>query len=57
MQCKEHDIWGSAFAVWLGVADEARAKRVAEVFKVNNAELTQKGGCGIHCPAFTGEGL
>lgn len=44
VQCKEHDIWGSAFAVWLGVADEARAKRVAEVFKVNNAELTQKGG-------------
>jgi hypothetical protein len=44
VQCKEHDIWGSAFAVWLGVADQSRARQVGEAFKANHAGLTQKGG-------------
>ena len=41
--CKEHDIWGSAFAVYLGVADEAQSRTVAAYFKKNYAQLVQKG--------------
>lgn len=42
-RCREHDVWGSAFAVFLGVADEAQAKRVAAYFKDHYGELVQEG--------------
>ena len=41
--CCEHDIWGSAFAVWLGVAPPERAEKIAAVFMKNHKSLTQKG--------------
>lgn len=41
--CREHDIWGSAFAVYLGVADEEQSEAVAAYFKKNYAELVHKG--------------
>jgi len=43
VRCKEPDIWGSAFAVWLGVAPTTRADAVAAYLKANHAGLTQKG--------------
>jgi hypothetical protein len=41
--CREHDIWGSAFAVYLGVADSEQAKVVAAYFKKNYAQIVQRG--------------
>jgi hypothetical protein len=41
--CKEHDIWGSAFAVYLGVADEEQSAAVAAYFKKNYRQLVHKG--------------
>jgi hypothetical protein len=41
--CKEHDIWGSAFAVVLGVADDEQAKAIATVFKRDYSGLVQNG--------------
>jgi len=41
--CRLPDIWGSALAVWLGVASEEQSREIAEYFKVNHAGLTQKG--------------
>ncbi len=43
VRCREGDIWGSAFAVWLGVAPSARADKIAAYFVANHAGLTQKG--------------
>lgn len=43
VKCREHDVWGSAFAVWLGVASPERTKVIAGVFKKNLAGLVQKG--------------
>ena len=43
VRCREHDVWGSAFAVWLGVAPAARADRIAGVFKENYAGLVSRG--------------
>jgi len=40
---REHDVWGSAFAVWLGVAPDDRADRIAAVFKANYAGLVHWG--------------
>jgi hypothetical protein len=42
-QCCEHDIWGSAFAVWLGVADKPQSAAVATCFKTNYAAIVQHG--------------
>ena len=42
-QCREHDIWGSAFAVYLGVADDAQAKRIATYFQEHYDQLVQAG--------------
>lgn len=42
-QCKEPDIWGSAFAVYLGVANEEQTKRIADYFKNHYSELLQRG--------------
>jgi neutral trehalase len=41
--CREHDIWGSAFAVYLGVADHEQAKAIATVFKRDYSGLVQNG--------------
>jgi hypothetical protein len=41
--CKEHDIWGSAFAVFLGVADDEQAKAIATVFKRDYSGIVQNG--------------
>jgi Bacterial alpha-L-rhamnosidase 6 hairpin glycosidase domain len=43
VQCKEHHIWGSAFAVYLGVADADQALAVANYFKENYSGIVQKG--------------
>ncbi len=42
--CREHDIWGSAFAVYLGVADRAQARAIATAFKRDYSGLVQNGG-------------
>ena len=41
--CREHDIWGSAFAVYLGVADAAQSRAVAAYFKQHYGEIVQHG--------------
>ncbi|MGC9328506.1 MAG: trehalase family glycosidase, partial [Candidatus Hinthialibacter sp.] len=43
VQCREHDIWGSAFAVYLGVADGRRARKIAQYFKDHYGEIVQRG--------------
>lgn len=43
VRCREGDVWGSAFAVWRGVAPSERADKIAACFKDNHAGLTQKG--------------
>ena len=50
--CNVPDIWGSAFAVWLGVADVRQAKEIAQYFKVHYAEIVQDGQVR-HIPGFT----
>lgn len=45
------DIWGSAFAVWLGVAAEEQAPKIADYFKEHHAELTLHGQVR-HIPGF-----
>ena len=50
VKCREHDIWGSAFAVWLGVAPEEHAKRIGRCFCDNFEGLVQ-GGQVRHTPA------
>jgi hypothetical protein len=41
--CREHDIWGSAFAVYLGVADAAQSQAVATYFRDRYTEIVQAG--------------
>lgn len=41
--CREHDIWGSAFAVYLGVADSAQSQAIATYFKEHYGEIVQHG--------------
>ncbi len=43
VQCREHDIWGSAFAVYLNVANAEQQKAIAGYFKRHYDELVQKG--------------
>jgi len=43
VSCREHDIWGSAFAVYLGVADRAQAKAIATAFRRDYSGLVQNG--------------
>ena len=43
VRCREHDIWGSAFAVYLGVADAAQSKAIAGYFKTHYAEIVRHG--------------
>jgi len=43
VQCKESDIWGSAYAVYLGVASNEQAGAVALYFKQHYAEIVCRG--------------
>ncbi len=43
IKCREHDIWGSAFAVRIGIADPRQAKRISEYFKAHYRELVSRG--------------
>jgi len=43
IRCREHDIWGSAFAVYLGVADESQSMAVARYFRDHYSEIVQRG--------------
>ncbi|MBU4460421.1 MAG: hypothetical protein KJ579_07635, partial [Verrucomicrobia bacterium] len=43
VKCREHDIWGSAFAVFLGVADPAQSLAIARYFKEHYGEIVQHG--------------
>lgn len=41
--CREPDIWGSAFAVHLGVASTAQSEAIARYFKTDYQEIVQHG--------------
>jgi len=43
VRCREHDIWGSAFAVYLGVADEGQSMAIARYFKDHYSQIVQQG--------------
>ena len=43
IRCKEHHIWGSAFAVYLGVADKAQSMAIARYFRDNYSQIVQNG--------------
>ena len=43
VQCKEPDIWGSAYAVYLGIASKEQASTVAQYFKQHYAEIVCRG--------------
>ena len=43
VQCKEHDIWGSAFAVYLDVASEKQKQTIAQYFKQHYNEIVYRG--------------
>ena len=51
LACTAPDIWGSAFAVSLGVADGAQAAAVARYFRDHYGELVQDGQIR-HLPGF-----
>jgi hypothetical protein len=42
-KCREHDIWGSAFAVYLGVADRDQSIAVAKYFQAHYDAIVQDG--------------
>jgi hypothetical protein len=42
-KCREHDIWGSAFAVYLRVASQQQAMTIARYFKAHYGAIVQKG--------------
>jgi hypothetical protein len=43
VSCREHDVWGSAFAVYLGVADREQSIAIANSFQKNYAGIVQNG--------------
>jgi len=43
IRCREHHVWGSAFAVYLGVADEAQSRTIAAYFRDHYSEIVQEG--------------
>ncbi|MHC4540432.1 MAG: glucosidase family protein [Planctomycetota bacterium] len=43
VRCREHHIWGSAFAVYLGVADGRQSRAIARYFRDNYSQIVQKG--------------
>jgi hypothetical protein len=50
VRCREHDLWGSAFAVYLGVAGDAQAGRIARYFKEHYGQIVERGQLR-HLPA------
>ena len=52
LKCREGDLWGSAFAVSLGVTTDAQADRIAAYFKANYSGIIQRGQLR-HLPAGT----
>lgn len=50
--CNAPDIWGSAFAVYLGCAHRAQANAVARYFKAHYSEIVQQGQVR-HTPGST----
>lgn len=49
--CRAPDIWGSAFAVWLGVAAKAQVQRTTKYFREHYDELVLHGQLR-HLPGF-----
>ena len=43
IRCREHHIWGSAFAVYLGVADSSQSMAIARYFRDNYSQIVQEG--------------
>ena len=43
IRCREHHIWGSAFAVYLGIADKGQSMAIARYFKDNYSKVVQNG--------------
>lgn len=43
VRCREHHIWGSAFAVYLGVADANQSMKIAKYFRDNYSQIVQEG--------------
>lgn len=43
VQCRQHDVWGSAFAVFLGIASPDQSQAVAGYFKRHYREIVQHG--------------
>jgi hypothetical protein len=43
IKCREHDIWGSAFAVFLRVADIGQSQAIARYFKTHYDQIVQHG--------------
>ncbi|MEI6217676.1 MAG: hypothetical protein WCP86_02140 [bacterium] len=43
IKCREHDIWGSAFAVFLNVADAGQSQAIARYFKTHYDQIVQHG--------------
>ncbi len=43
IRCREHHIWGSAFAVYLGVANKGQSMAIARYFKANYSQIVQDG--------------
>ena len=41
--CREHHIWGSAFAVYLGVTDGNQSRTIAKYFRDNYSQIVYKG--------------
>jgi hypothetical protein len=50
LRCREHDIWGSAFAAYLAVADEDQSTAIARYFRDHYSHLVQRGQIR-HLPA------
>jgi hypothetical protein len=43
IRCREHHIWGSAFVVYLGIADKSQSLAIARYFKDNYSQIVQNG--------------
>ena len=43
VSCREPDIWGSAYSVYIGVADEKQAQQIASYFRDHYSEIVKRG--------------
>jgi hypothetical protein len=43
VRCREHHIWGSAFAVYLGVTDDDQSIKIARYFRDNYSQIVKAG--------------